>query len=318
MLLFRRLSRSVFCRIAIPTVCLFGSFVLSPHSPANPATISAPAAPVAQGAELFQRGDFDNALNLFRQAEAAQPKDTLVQMWLGLGYEGTGEIGRAHAAWTAGQADPRFQKMAYYFKGLDFWRRGDDRSALYFLQASLKSAPGYAAAEQAMVEVKTGGLIPAIERWPALAGLPVSAPSTAIPFADPKPVETQVVLIPGARPRTGRWEARISNGYKGDRLRFRVSRDGKRVENLEFTGSWASRGSGVGLQTLKNLNPPAPFALAEGNFSGTQQAEKERLWWTASGRFLSTRTAEGTYRCAYAGGQNDTYLLKWTAKWVGR
>lgn len=321
MLLFRRLSRSVFCRIAIPSVCLFGSFVLSSlNSPASPAAAVAPASPIAQGAELFQRGDFDKALDLFRQAQTQQPKDALVQMWMGLGYEGTGEIGRAHVAWSVGQSDPRFEKMACYLKGLDFWRRGDARSATYFFQASLKSAPGYAPAQQALVEVKTGGLIPVIERWPALAGLPVTAaPSPAGVTIDLLPaVPPPAPLVPGANPRPGQWEAKVSNGYKGDILRFRVSRDGKRIEKLEFTGSWSSRGAGVSLLSLKNLNPPTPFVITEGNFNGTQQAEKARLWWTASGHFLSTRTAEGTYRCAYAGGQNDTYLLKWTAKWVGR
>jgi hypothetical protein len=120
----------------------------------------------------------------------------------------------------------------------------------------------------------------------------------------------------GTQPRRGKWIATISNGYKGDTLTFRVSADGKRIERIEFKGHWSNR-DGTRVEALRNLDPPAPFAIAGGAVSGTQNVAKSRMWWELTGRFKSATTVEGTYRCAFAGGENDTYRLKWTARYVG-
>lgn len=117
------------------------------------------------------------------------------------------------------------------------------------------------------------------------------------------------------KPRAGKWEAAVSNGYKGDKLTFTVSADGKRVENVEFTGHWRSRSYGA--EVLMDLDPPKPYTISKDSFSAVQQEEKAGMWWEFIGKFTSATTAEGSYRCSFAGGENDTYKLKWTAKPVG-
>jgi hypothetical protein len=127
---------------------------------------------------------------------------------------------------------------------------------------------------------------------------------------------TQTAVITGANPMAGKWEATISNGYKGDKLVFTISADGKQVENVTFTGYWQNRDRTI--EVLKNLDPPNPFLINKGAFSAVQQVSKSRIWWEFTGRFLTYSTAEGTYRVAYAGVENDTYKLKWTAKRIGK
>jgi len=119
----------------------------------------------------------------------------------------------------------------------------------------------------------------------------------------------------GANPMAGKWEATVSNGYKGDKLTFTVAPDGKTIKNVEFKGYW--RGSS-GIELLQHLDPPNPFKVTKGGFSGVQQVEQASMWWEFTGRFITATTAEGTYRAAFAGGSSDTYQLKWTAKRVSK
>jgi hypothetical protein len=116
-------------------------------------------------------------------------------------------------------------------------------------------------------------------------------------------------------PKPGRWVATVSNGFKGDQLTFTVSADGKRIENVVFKGHWRSRASRT--EVLMDLDPPKPFDIIKNSFSGVQQEEKAGMWWEFIGKFTSATTAEGSYRCSFAGGENDTYQLKWTAKRAG-
>ena len=128
-------------------------------------------------------------------------------------------------------------------------------------------------------------------------------------------LSTDAAEAPAATPKPGKWVATVSNGYKGDKLTFTVSADGKRIENVEFTGHWRSRSSRT--EVLMNLDPPNPFAISKGSFSAVQREESAGMWWEFIGNFTSAITAEGSYRCTFAGGENDTYKLKWTAKYVG-
>lgn len=148
-----------------------------------------------------------------------------------------------------------------------------------------------------------------------------AAASEATALATNQPVakainnEVTPAEAPDATPKPGKWVATVSNGYKGDKLTFTVSADGKRVENVEFTGHWRSRSSRT--EVLMNLDPPNPFTISKGNFSAVQREESAGMWWEFIGSFTSAATAEGSYRCTFAGGENDTYKLKWTAKHVG-
>jgi hypothetical protein len=139
-------------------------------------------------------------------------------------------------------------------------------------------------------------------------GMPAVGEATSKEAAAPVQVES-------SGPRPGKWEAVVSNGYKGDVLTFTVSADGKRVENVEFKGHWRSRSSRT--EVLQHLDPPKPFDISKNAFSAVQREEDASMWWEFIGDFTSATTAEGSYRCTFAGGENDTYKLKWTAKRVG-
>jgi hypothetical protein len=143
--------------------------------------------------------------------------------------------------------------------------------------------------------------------------LATNQPPTAAISNEIKP--TEIAEAPDATPKPGKWVATVSNGYKGDKLTFTVSADGKRVENVEFTGHWRSRSSRT--EVLMNLDPPNPFAISKGSFSAVQREESAGMWWEFIGNFTSATAAEGSYRCTFAGGENDTYKLKWTAKYIG-
>ena len=119
----------------------------------------------------------------------------------------------------------------------------------------------------------------------------------------------------GAHPAAGKWEATVTNGYKGDKITFTVAADGKTIKAVAIKGYWKSSS---GIELLQHLDPPNPFTVTKGGFSAVQQVEKARMWWEFTGRFVTSTTAEGTYRAAYAGGSSDTYRLKWTAKRVGK
>lgn len=132
---------------------------------------------------------------------------------------------------------------------------------------------------------------------------------------DKKTNHTKTATEVVATPKAGKWEAVVTNGYKGDKITFTVSADGMQIQNVEFNGYWQNKARTI--EVLKNLDPPNPFMITKGAFSGVQQAPKSRMWWNLTGNFITSTTAEGTYRVAYAGGENDTYKLKWTAKKIG-
>lgn len=152
-------------------------------------------------------------------------------------------------------------------------------------------------------------------RFPGTAAAPKQAKPAAA-TAMPVVQKESVPSVAGANPMAGRWEATVTNGYKGDKLFFTVSADGKRITNVVFKGYW--KDPTLGLALVEHLNPPNPFPVTKGAFGAVQQVETARMWWEFIGVFTSPTVAEGSYRAAYAGGVNDTYKLKWTAKRVGK
>ena len=150
-----------------------------------------------------------------------------------------------------------------------------------------------------------------------LPGTKAAAATTTTDAKAGMPVtEKQATAAPtGANPSAGRWEATVTNGYKGDKITFTVAADGKTIKDVAFVGYWKSSS---GIEQLQHLDPPNPFVVTKGGFSAVQQVEKARMWWEFTGRFTTATTAEGSYRAAYAGGSSDTYKLKWTAKKIGK
>ena len=156
-------------------------------------------------------------------------------------------------------------------------------------------------------------------RLPGTKATPAANKTTSKQTSANTPIAvTEKAAVPaasGANPAAGKWEATVTNGYKGDKITFTVAADGKTIKDVEFKGYWKSSS---GIELLQHLDPPNSFAVTKGGFSAVQQVEKARMWWEFTGRFITATTAEGTYRAAYAGGSSDTYKLKWTAKRVAK
>jgi hypothetical protein len=108
------------------------------------------------------------------------------------------------------------------------------------------------------------------------------------------------------------WVGTISNGYKGDSIRFDISADGKRLENLTFTGYWRCSG---GIEQM-TMGPEKSFSIKDGKVLGVI-TEPENGGASAF-RFdlnavISGKSASGTLRINLNALGCDTYQLKWTA-----
>lgn len=325
---FRNMRRAL-----VVLAMLFSFSVLGTQSvQANPAAREL----LSAGKQAFAQEQYEKARDLLQQAAGKNESDIEIQMWLGLALFADGREWEAMSAWRSGVGNPRWEPIADYLRGLGWWKMNRPKDAIdYFKESQIDTVSGksilFTPAREAIVKVQAGEMPLDISRWPDISTLSKQQTPASPSVKTSKPTVTstkkqsvtqtkpKIPAPKGSKPRSGRWIATVHNGYKGDKLTFRVSADGKRIEKVEFTGHWMNRNSASGMaaEVLRNLDPPKPFVVTGGVFSAVQQVPKSRMWWEFTGRFKSATTAEGTYRCSYAGGQNDTYQLKWTARYVG-
>ncbi len=325
------------------------TFVLLGVFSTNLRADEAPKSILEKGIVLFRDQKYKAAIQQLKSAADKQPNNVETQLWLGLALEADEQPLEAMAAWRSGNGNAKWEPIADYLKGLSWWKMNRANDATACLKDALVNLTDgksvqFQPARDALAKIKEGEPAPEVSSWPDLSTLaqvsknlagpkgsapkPVAAKKTAAakkPVVNKKPIAAKSKLLPkttaktpptsGTKPRAGKWVATVSNGYKGDVLTFRVSADGKRVEKVEFKGYWQNK-ERTGPEILQNLDPPSAFAVSGGTFSAVQQVVKSRMWWEFIGVFKTATTAEGTYRCAYAGGDNDTYKLKWTAHYV--
>jgi hypothetical protein len=142
------------------------------------------------------------------------------------------------------------------------------------------------------------------------AGTPNAAGSSA-------PAGAPAVVSPaGGQAQSGLWESTAIDGISGNKLTFRVSADGSRLEDVTFTGHWRC-GPTPSSRTIKVMDVPhvpGAFTVTAGTFS---EVKKEPyLAWTFEGRFTSATEATGTFRAEYDI-ECDTHAINWTARPVG-
>lgn len=104
----------------------------------------------------------------------------------------------------------------------------------------------------------------------------------------------------------------FSNGYKGTKINFQISKDGKTIENLTFNGYWR-----CGSSTEKIMaGPEKPIPLIKGSFkaimSDPENGGASAFRFDVNG-ITKGNNAEGTFRMSITGLSCDTYLLQWTA-----
>jgi hypothetical protein len=132
--------------------------------------------------------------------------------------------------------------------------------------------------------------------------------------------EKQTSSVEGSQPAStssadisGHWEGSFSNGMKGAKISFDISKDGTELKDLIFQGYWRCEGK----LDLTTLGPEKSFSVQNNKADGVI-VEPEGGGATAA-RFelhgtFNGNTAEGTFRMNINGLGCDTYKLKWTAE----
>jgi hypothetical protein len=199
---------------------------------------SARADSLEEGARDFTARDFGRAREVLAAELARRPGDVLTSLWLGLAIHATDGVFAGADQWRTATGHPRYESMAEFFRGLSYWKAGyvDDARA-YFLETQLNTRDGksvdYPPARQALADLEAGRPVPAVETWPALAGLPTAFENDTPPAPQPRKGDTQPAapvtpqeVAPPTRP------AQPIRGYRpwepagthrvGDRVLFRV------------------------------------------------------------------------------------------------
>lgn len=109
------------------------------------------------------------------------------------------------------------------------------------------------------------------------------------------------------------WEGSFTNGMKQTFISFDISADGKKLENLTFSGYW--RCSGKLEQTV--LGPEKSFAVVnnkvDGSISEPEDGGATAIRYEIHATFKGNK-AEGDFRMNINALGCDTYKLTWTAQ----
>ncbi len=115
-----------------------------------------------------------------------------------------------------------------------------------------------------------------------------------------------------APPASRHFEGELTGGMKGDKISFDISKDGKKLENLTFTGYWRCSGK---LEST-TAGPDGAFDIVSNKVSGHISEPPNggsTAWRFDLDATINGNKAEGTFRMNINNLGCDTYLLKWTA-----
>jgi hypothetical protein len=108
------------------------------------------------------------------------------------------------------------------------------------------------------------------------------------------------------------YEGTFTNGYKGAKISFAISPDGKELQDLTFKGYWKCS-SGIE-QTA--IGPKKSFPIANGKIDGVvtePEGGGSTAWRFELHGTIDKGTAQGTFRMNINNLGCDTYKLNWTA-----
>ena len=104
----------------------------------------------------------------------------------------------------------------------------------------------------------------------------------------------------------------ISNGYKGDKISFKLSADKKTITDLTFSGHWRCSGKiesiTVGSEKGMPVKNGEVHAVVLDPETGGSTA-----WRFALDGVIKGKSASGTLRISIVNLGCDTYVLKWIA-----
>lgn len=108
------------------------------------------------------------------------------------------------------------------------------------------------------------------------------------------------------------YEGTISNGFKGDKISFNISADGKQLTDLTFNGYWRCSGK---LEQTK-VGPDKGFTIVNGKVNGAIVEPPDggsTAWRFDLQATIANGKASGTFRMNINSLGCDTYKLQWTA-----
>ncbi|KMQ70471.1 hypothetical protein ACM44_12225 [Chryseobacterium koreense CCUG 49689] len=109
-----------------------------------------------------------------------------------------------------------------------------------------------------------------------------------------------------------KFEGTFSNGYKGSKLSFILSADGKEIKDFTFQGYWRCGGS----TEMITLGPEKKFPVTNNKINGIivepENGGASAIRFQLEG-LINGKKASGIYRMSITGLSCDTYELKWTA-----
>lgn len=104
----------------------------------------------------------------------------------------------------------------------------------------------------------------------------------------------------------------ISNGYKGDKISFKLSADKKTITDLTFSGHWRCSGK---MESI-TVGPDKGIPVKNGEVHAVvldPETGGSTAWRFALDGMIKGKTASGTFRMSIVNLGCDTYVLKWTA-----
>jgi hypothetical protein len=104
----------------------------------------------------------------------------------------------------------------------------------------------------------------------------------------------------------------ISNGYKGDKISFKLSADKKMVTDLTFSGYWRCSGK---MESI-TVGPDKGMPIKNGEVHAVvldPESGGSTAWRFALDGAIKGKVASGTFRMSINNLGCDTYVLKWTA-----
>lgn len=108
----------------------------------------------------------------------------------------------------------------------------------------------------------------------------------------------------------------FSNGFKGAKLSFTLSENGKEIKNFIFDGYWRCGGSTEHIKA----GPEKSFNVVNGKIQGTlsdpENGGSSAFRFSLEGQ-INGKAANGTFRMSITGLRCDTYVLNWAAEEVG-
>ena len=123
-------------------------------------------------------------------------------------------------------------------------------------------------------------------------------------------IVTQVAQ-PAATTSTGKhFEGTYSNGMKGAIIKFDISPDGKKLNNLTYKGYWYCDGK----LEFANYAPDSGFDIVDGKASGDIKEKSSNVTFEfVLDATIDGNNAEGTFTMRLNPGNCTTCKLNWTA-----